>query len=250
VPTEAVGSAVFGIAGAGAAAVQEQMRGVLGTEAKKRGLTLPPLRFETDARIALEGAFAGGPGIIVIAGTGSAVLGKSSEGEIRLVGGWGRTLGDEGSGYFTGLEALRALARMMDGREESTLLRRKLETEFGLDSRQKLVQAVYQEGFAIPSLAPAVVAAAEEGDSAAASILRKGLGLLGEQAGVLARSYRSLPEVGVVFVGGLIDHEGLPARMLSESLRLSAPSACVRLPLEPPALGALRLARHILSTQR
>ncbi|WJH35503.1 hypothetical protein N6H14_05655 [Paenibacillus sp. CC-CFT747] len=69
-----------------------------------------------DTEAALEGAFAGGPGILVIAGTGSAAAARTEEGRLLSCGGWGPWFGDEGSGYWLGCEALRAAARAADGR--------------------------------------------------------------------------------------------------------------------------------------
>ena len=56
------------------------------------------------------------PAVITIAGTGSITYICSLEGHLR-VGGWGPLLGDEGSGYDLGLQALRLACRMHDGRE-------------------------------------------------------------------------------------------------------------------------------------
>src|SRR5271163_3500840 len=61
-----------------------------------------------DEEIALDGAFRGGPGILIIAGTGSNVLGRAADGTMYQAGGWGPALGDEGSGFWIGQEALRA----------------------------------------------------------------------------------------------------------------------------------------------
>ncbi len=61
-----------------------------------------------DEEIALDGAFRGGPGILIIAGTGSNVLGRAADGTMYQVGGWGPAIGDEGSGFWIGQEALRA----------------------------------------------------------------------------------------------------------------------------------------------
>ena len=55
-----------------------------------------------DEEIALDAAFAGGPGILVVAGTGSNAIGRSVTGEIFGAGGWGPVLGDEGSGTWIG----------------------------------------------------------------------------------------------------------------------------------------------------
>jgi len=50
-----------------------------------------------------------------VAGTGSVVMGKSPDGSTISIGGWGRVIGDEGSGYYIGLEALKAVSREIDG---------------------------------------------------------------------------------------------------------------------------------------
>jgi N-acetylglucosamine kinase-like BadF-type ATPase len=244
-PPAEVGAAVFGLAGAGNSAVQERLSEALTKVLQDRRLPVPKFRFETDARIALEGAFRGGPGIIVIAGTGSAVLGKLPDGAVRLVGGWGRTIGDEGSGYYVGLEAVRAVARTIDGRDAPGSLQRVL-AESGLTSRERLVNAVYQEGFPLPSLAPSVMKAAEAGDGAALAIFRRGAALLAEQVAVLLPACARLPRIGVVFVGGLIDHESVYAGILREAILALSPAVEVHAPQDGPATGAVLLARELL----
>ena len=240
-----VGAAVFGLAGAGNNAVQERLSVALTKALQDRRLPVPKFRFETDARIALEGAFRGGPGIIVIAGTGSSVLGKLPDGAVRLVGGWGRTIGDEGSGYYVGLEAVRAVARSLDGRDAPGSLQ-KILAESGLASRERLVNAVYQEGYSLPSLAPAVMSAAADGDGEALGIFRRGAALLAEQVAVLLPAWAALPRIGVVFVGGLIDHDSVYARILREAIIAQSPAVQVHAPQEGPASGAVLLARGLL----
>ncbi len=67
-----------------------------------------------DEVIALDAAFLGGPGILVIGGTGSQVVGRCSDGTEYTAGGWGPGIGDEGSGYWIGKEALREAFRALD----------------------------------------------------------------------------------------------------------------------------------------
>jgi glucosamine kinase len=79
-----------------------------------------PLTLLGDVEIALDAAFPGQPGIIVIAGTGSNVAGRSHTGSITTAGGWGPALADQGSGHRIGSSALRAIFRAIDesgGRE-------------------------------------------------------------------------------------------------------------------------------------
>lgn len=76
----------------------------------------------TDLEAALQDAHGGDPGILLVAGTGSAAVRRSPDGALVRSGGWGRLLGDEGSGYAIGLEGLRALTRAFDGRGARTEL--------------------------------------------------------------------------------------------------------------------------------
>ena len=81
-----------------------------------------------DEVIALDGAFKGGPGILQIAGTGSNCIGRAPDGGRETAGGWSSRLGDEGSGYWIGLHAVRRALNAFD-REQPT---RVLETVGGM----------------------------------------------------------------------------------------------------------------------
>ena len=74
-----------------------------------------------DVEIALEAAFPGGAGVLVLAGTGSNVVGRTSDGLLLTAGGWGPALADQGSGHRIGLESLRAIFLAKD-EERNTLL--------------------------------------------------------------------------------------------------------------------------------
>jgi N-acetylglucosamine kinase-like BadF-type ATPase len=151
-----------------------------------------------DEEIALDAAFAGGPGILVVAGTGSNAIGRSDAGEIFGAGGWGPILGDEGSGTWIGLEAIRVALRAHDrgplsdlnrdpNREQphiglggvSTSLLCEIERHWKLNSLAELV--AYANHCADPnhpapdfaSLAPVVARCAEQRDALAAEVLTR-----------------------------------------------------------------------------
>ncbi len=75
-----------------------------------------------DVEIALEAAFPGRAGVLVMAGTGSNVVGRTSAGELISAGGWGPALADQGSGHLIGLESLRAIFLAKDEERETLLL--------------------------------------------------------------------------------------------------------------------------------
>jgi N-acetylglucosamine kinase-like BadF-type ATPase len=162
---------VLGTTGGGRRSDAEILESQIIKDAKQKSLTINKFKVESDARIALEGAFSGKAGSILIAGTGSIMFGKDSEGEIHRVGGFGRFIGDEGSGYRIGRKGLNAVARFMDGRAKSTKIAGLLAQEFSISSSEQLITEVYRNNFNIASAAPIVFDAAESGDVTAQKIL-------------------------------------------------------------------------------
>jgi N-acetylglucosamine kinase-like BadF-type ATPase len=130
--TSQIGALCAGLAGAGRPEDRQMIFNKLETEAHKKGLILQKVLIENDALIALEGAFHGQPGIIAIAGTGSIVFGKDEQGTIYRAGGWGRTIGDEGSGYAIGRDAFQAVAHAIDDPRKKTRLTKLFQSQFGI----------------------------------------------------------------------------------------------------------------------
>jgi N-acetylglucosamine kinase-like BadF-type ATPase len=238
---------VFGLAGAGSSAIRDRLLDAIRVELSSTFTDLPPLLIETDARIALEGAFGAGPGVILIAGTGSIVLGKRADGEIIRVGGWGRVLGDEGSGYFLGLEALKAVSKEFDGLSEATLLKELFSARLGWTSRHQIIPAVYQEDFAIPSLAPLVLQAAGEGDPVSLDILKRASALVSQQVAAATKRINDAHKVRVVFVGGLIDHDTVYSAILRDTILNTIPDIEICPPERTPVEGAVLMAQQLLS---
>src|SRR5207237_10017789 len=77
------------------------------------------VRVSNDALIALWGALAGRQGVAVLAGTGSIALARSEDGREGRAGGWGYLLGDEGSGYWLGREAIAAYLHVLEARQDA-----------------------------------------------------------------------------------------------------------------------------------
>src|SRR6476661_4025997 len=128
-----------------------------------------------DALVALEAGAPGQPGVVVISGTGSISYGRNAKGEAARSGGWGYVLGDEGSGYWIGRAALRAVLRQSDRRGPRTALTPLLLKHFGIEAAQGLLHEVYAGSLRpseIGALARSVESAFREGDAAAIGILR------------------------------------------------------------------------------
>ena len=142
--------------------------------AAARALQHGRFRCDNDMLCGWAGSLGGADGINVIAGTGSMTYGRRAGVGVR-VGGWGELFGDEGSGYWIGIRALRAFSKMSDGRAERGPLHDMLSRAMELDADIDLIGLVLHRWQGarqqIAALAPAVSEAARSGDRCAQAIL-------------------------------------------------------------------------------
>jgi len=216
--------------------------------ARSKKIKLRNIRIESDARIALEGAFKGGPGIILIAGTGSIAFGKDERGNVHRVGGWGRILGDEGRGFFMGRYALTAVCRDLDGRSAPTILTKMIAKKFSLKSATDIITAVYKNNFDVATVAPLVLDAAEQHDAAGLEIVQLASSELTEHVRALLEKLQPQAEdnvrknVPLSFIGGLIANETTLSRILRDQIPQSLPHVNIISPMSPPVYGAVVMA--------
>jgi len=199
-----------------------------------------------DALVALEAGAPGEPGVVVISGTGSITYGRNAAGEAARSGGWGYVLGDEGSGYWIGRAALRAVLREADRRGPKTALSQLLLSHFGIAEAQGLIREVYHTNLrptAIGALAKCVQEAFSRGDAVATGILR---GAADELEGSALSVARRLGLVGssfrVILAGGIFSGVPWLAQELSRRLPVICPYSTVRKLDREPATGAVALA--------
>ncbi len=211
---------------------------------------LPALHFtlETDARIALAGATAGKPGIVIIAGTGSIAYGVNKDGEVARAGGWGPTLGDEGSGTYIGRRALEAVMTAYDRRaHDETALTEKICRYFNVQTPPELPAVIYNpDANVLPQIAQLsklVVETAQAGDATAIEILK-------DAAHELARAIKAVIEqmnmqnetFRIGYVGGVFGAGELILQPLREDIVAFAPNAMIAAPLCKPVVGAAQMA--------
>lgn len=246
---QSVTSTCVGAAGSSVALVSDWIRAAF--ERNVNG----SLSLVGDVEIALDAAFSGGPGVVVIAGTGSNVAGRGVQGDVTTVGGWGPALSDQISGHRVGLEGLRALFLTIDEEQPTILLEAVLE-RWQLRNLQALVE--YANRLPAPDfseLAPAVVACAMRGDRTALAVLETEAEEMAHLVQLMiARLRRSagdaawLPEVA--FAGSMMEHVAL----LRESLVAALQRDQTHLPIRPgvvdPLLGALWRARREAEPRR
>jgi N-acetylglucosamine kinase-like BadF-type ATPase len=201
-----------------------------------------------DALVALEAGAPGKPGVVVISGTGSICYGRNAAGVAARSGGWGYVLGDEGSGYWIGRAALRAVLREADQRGRATALTPLLLAHFGVTRAQGLIHEVYHSSLkpsAIGALAKSVQAAFSKGDAVAIGILRGAADELEASAISVARR---LDLTGspfpFVLAGGIFRAVPWLEGELGRRLPVVSPGSHVKLLDREPAVGAVALALH------
>ncbi|MCE0498263.1 MAG: N-acetylmuramic acid 6-phosphate etherase [Methylacidiphilales bacterium] len=234
---EAIGGA---FAGCGQAAEQARVGKVL----RKIWPHARAVRVMEDTRSVLAAAFGDGPGLAVIAGTGSNVAGqKSSRDPIEKAGGWGHLFSDRGGAYDLarrGLEA--AFDRYDDGKKISPLAREFLNTT-GQNTMEELAPFLLRDTgkAAVAQWAQCVFAAAQKGDREARTLVNESARALAAKTAALARRMKfSRPEVALI--GGLFENQPDYRARFRQALRRICPQACVFLTTVPGFLGAARLA--------
>ncbi len=242
VSMQSVQRTCVGTAGESVPLVTEWLREAIGTRVSGE------LVLVGDVEIALDAAFFGGPGILVLAGTGSNVAGRGRRGEILRAGGWGPALADQGSGHRIGLQALRALFLAIDeGR--ATQLQDKVPAFWGLGGLDELIAFANQ----VPApdfsrLTELVLQCAKEGDAAAARVLQQEGEDLGHLVCVLLRRLGMQETEGtdlmmIAFAGSIME-KVLPVRdALMAAVWRQFPGVTALSGVVDPIAGALWRAR-------
>jgi N-acetylglucosamine kinase-like BadF-type ATPase len=180
-----------------------------------------------DEVIALDAAFRGGPGILQIAGTGSNTIGRAPDGSRECAGGWSSRLGDEGSGYWIGVNSLRRALHAYD-REEPTQILKKVGEIWDTPSLDDLVNlGDSTPGPDFAALAPAINELAEAGDPVALAVLHQAATDLVEFVllvrAKLRRKHRIAGEVPVAWTGGVVEKMTLVREAFFAGLHAEAP---------------------------
>ena len=204
-----------------------------------------------DVEIALDAAFHGGPGVLVLAGTGSNVAGRRADGTLLGAGGWGPLLADQGSANRLGLSGLRAGFLARDEGRATSLLAEAMRF-WELRSESDLV--AFANSVPAPDfskLAKAVHRCAAEGDAVAQEVLQRE----GRELGYLVRLVlRQIVAVegsageppawlGIAFAGSVMEHVAVVRGALLDEVHLEFPYVEGLEGVVDPLQGALWRAR-------
>jgi N-acetylglucosamine kinase-like BadF-type ATPase len=199
-----------------------------------------------DAELVLAGGTPDGWGLALICGTGSICYGRALDRRTARAGGWGYLLGDEGSGYDLGLQALHWATQTADGRADAHMLLRSILETWQLSEPEQLIGHVYRPETTraeIARLSQTVLRLADAGDLHARQLLNNAAAELGRMVAAVARRL-DFDNPPLALGGGLI---GASARLQDAVQR-----AC-GIPLQSvqhvgePVQGALVIARRMIA---
>lgn len=250
-----VGGLGLGLAGVGRPEDVETVRKLLGQIQSDPDLwvnwDVKPENFAIggDNAIALVGGLGHDVGIVAIAGTGSQIFGRNSQGKTKRVGGWGYVLGDEGGGYDIAVRGLRAVMRSFDGRLPPTALTEAFLSHFDLESPEGLIEVIYRRDLAvkeIAALSPIVDRAAAAGDSVSVQIIAEiSEELIGATKVAIAELFDPAEALEIVTMGGVWRGMADLRRRFITGISAIAPEADVLWPRHEPAYGAALLALNL-----
>ncbi|MBK8944890.1 MAG: hypothetical protein IPM32_06395 [Ignavibacteriae bacterium] len=232
---------VLGTTGAGRESDANNLESTVLELSQNEKIIFPKFKVMSDARIALEGAFSGNPGSILISGTGSIMFGKDENGNIHRVGGFGRLIGDEGSGYSIGKKGLNIISKYFDGRGKETLLQKLVEENFYVSDQSKLITKVYNNELNVQDVAPLVIEAANNDEQCK--------NILDEETNELLLHILAMQKhfdndvMKLVLIGGIISNENLYSKMLKEKIQSFLPTIKIQNAEFSPEIGAVILAK-------
>lgn len=238
VNADKIGQTCMGIAGSSIPEVVDWSHRTL------RQIVSGDVQVVNDTLIAHHAAFHGGPGVLVIAGTGSNVLGMNDHDQTARAGGWGPIISDEGSGFWIGRAAVAQAMRAYDAGKSTSLLEAVMDA-WKLATREEVVSMANSNpppDFA--SLFPEILRCADAGDSLAREILTAAANELAQLARIVIRKLWLGPaEISVAVTGGVFVHSADIRQMFSNSVRAERPGVTVIAEPVHPVSGALSLAR-------
>jgi len=200
------------------------------------------IEITSDMEIALEAAFGGGPGVIVIAGTGSIAYGRNAQGQTARAGGWGFAISDEGSGYWVGRTAV---ATVVSAGAQDTCLLKAIAKSWGVTTHQQVVMMA--NGTPTPDFAalfPVVLKAAEKQNKQAREVLTQASKeLVGLAGNVINRVFSGAASAPVAVSGGVFAHSSQVREIFYNRLSKKYPNVRLIEDVVEPVQGALQRAR-------
>lgn len=252
VPLDAIACTGIGLAGVSVPRIADWVRDAF--TARVSG----PIVLSGDEVIALDAAFFGGRGVLVMAGTGSNMMGRAANGRLVHVGGWGPVVADEGSGGWIGKQTVRSVFDALDRGDKTLLLDQVLEA-WKIHTVGSLIDLANQlPGPDFSKLAPLTARCAKQGDIYAIHVLEQAGNALAQYAMLTAQQVQAieheLPEKNsypeIAFTGSILRYIAPVREAMRAAIYRENPGAQIQLDAVDPVQGALwRASQHCTATE-
>jgi N-acetylglucosamine kinase-like BadF-type ATPase len=196
-----------------------------------------------DTIITLYGAFECNDGIILICGTGSILFGFVN-GEFIRIGGWGRIIGDYGSGYEIGKAAIKHLVAEYDSRKKIGKLSQAIEKRFSFD-KKNILENIYRDNFDLQHLVPLILEYAEKKDKDALKIIDKTSDELINHIEKFFSITNPDKKINLVLSGSVIENENILSSKLKRKIKKDFKNINIVNKIHSPSEGAILLAKNI-----
>ena len=241
----AVDAAVFGLAGSGNAEVVRVVH-----DWAQTGRIAERLEIVHDAQPVLAAA-AEDWGIALISGTGSSAYAISQDGHyIAVIGGWGHLLGDEGSGFWIGQQALQRVCLAQDGRGRAPGLSAEIRTALAVDDAREMLSALSARGDlrqAIAQLAPLVLQCADAGDPDAHAVIDDAASHLAELVVAAAVRIGVARDYPLALTGGVLTGSATLRQLVEQKLHSATAEPATVEVVSDPVLGCVNMAARLIS---
>jgi|WetSurMetagenome_2_1015567.scaffolds.fasta_scaffold12238_6 N-acetylglucosamine kinase-like BadF-type ATPase len=226
----------------GLAGVREKKDKIEIEKLLKRLIEFKNIIVESDADIALHGAFKGNNGLILICGTGSILYGYV-DGIFYRIGGWGRTIGDYGSGYEIGKYAIKHLVSEYDKNKKLSNISRIIEKKFSFN-RTNILNKIYQNNFDVQHIAPVVLEQANKKDKNAIDIIDKAVDdlLCHFETFFAVSGLRN--KIDLALSGSIIENENVLSHKLKKQIKKNFKLITIIKKMHTPVEGAILLAKN------
>jgi N-acetylglucosamine kinase-like BadF-type ATPase len=222
----------------------ESMTSRQAMEISLRPILPAPFHIVSDVQLAHTAALQGKDGILTVSGTGSVCLG-TFQGKRVFTGGWGHLLGDEGSGYWIAIQALRKAISEEETGQPISLFSKRLIKFLGVSERRHLISPVYLSNKGeIASLVPLIVEMANEGEQHSLQLLHRA----GEELGKMTlRCWRKLGfpnKVTLAMSGSVLEQVVQVRESFTQRIKSTIPHVNMVIPKGSVTKGALYLAKQ------
>lgn len=232
------GGICIGLAGAR----EDNDRKILFNKFSKK-LGFKKIRIETDTMTGLYGAIGSGNGVILISGTGSVLFGKYGKNFFR-VGGWGRILGDEGSGFWIGRMGLNLAVKEYDlMKKNKSDLTKRLKKEFNLDDKN-ILEEVFHKNFPVQHIAPLVIELSKR-DKQCKKIIEDAVDALYGLVDTFVKISKLKTKTELAFIGSIIESKNILSDRLKNKIKNNFKNINLITKRNIPVYGAILLAKEL-----